>query len=137
MATYHGKGAHLTVAAQNLSAHITDIDFPRSTDMAESSTLGDEAKEFLSGLTDATLSISGRWDDTVTTGPDAVLAPLVGAETSSAIVFGPSGSTTGRVRYTFNAFCTSYQTTASIGDVVAFAASFQVSGAVVRDTFPI
>lgn len=134
MAKYHGKQGHFTIDAVDLSTYLTDISLDESTDTAEVSTMGDQAKEFVEGLTGGTISLSGAWDDTATTGPDAVLNGLKGAG-ANAFVYGPAGDEAGMVRYTGQAILTSYARTTPIGGAVAFTAGFQITGAVTRDTF--
>lgn len=134
MAQTHGKNAHFTVNSVDLSAYLTEAGMSRSGDVAESSTMGDTAKEYLEGLEDATLNISGVWDNTASTGPDAVLSGLFGGG-SVAFEYGPEGGTTGDVKHSGSCICTGYEVTAPIGDVVAFTASFQVTGGVTTGTF--
>lgn len=134
MAFVHGSKANFQINSKDLSAFCDNVDFPNTTDTAETSTFGSTAKSYIVGLTDSTMSIQGKWDPTVTTGPDAVLFPLIGAA-ATTFIFGPQGSTTGNVKYTGSAICTSYKVTSPIGGVVVFTADFQVSGAVTRTTF--
>lgn len=143
MAFVHGKGTHFTIddsggTPRNLSAYCTEVNFPRDFDMAETSTFGNTYKTFIQGLGSATVSISGRYDSTATTGPDVVLSSLVGAANTATLVYGPEGSTAGRVRYSGEYWLASYEITGSIGDVVSFSASFQLAtnAGITRDTFP-
>jgi hypothetical protein len=85
-------------------------------------------------MSDATIEISGRWDDTASTGPDAVLKALKGTG-ANAFIYGPSGDTGGMVKITGNAILTNYSRSTPVGDVVAFSASFQVTGDVTETTF--
>jgi hypothetical protein len=89
----------------------------------------------VSGQSDTTLSISGKYDSTAATGPDVVLQGLIGLETTSTFEYGPEGGATGKVRYTGECFLTGYSVSSPVGDVVSFTADFQISGAVTRGTF--
>lgn len=135
MAFVHGKGAVFTIDSDELTTYLTDASLSNSVDVAETTTFGSEAKTYVSGQSDATISISGRYDSTASTGPDAVLNGLIGGETAVAFELGPEGSSTGKVKYTGNCFLTSYEVTAPVGDVVAFTASFQCSGAITKGTY--
>lgn len=135
MAFVHGKDSVFTVNTKELSAYLTQADISNSVDMAETSTMGSEAKSYVSGLSDATISIAGFYDSTGTTGPDAVLNALVGGDSSTTFEYGPEGGTSGKVKYSGNCFLTSYNVTAPVGDVVGFAADFQVTGAVTKTTY--
>jgi len=141
MAFTHGKGAVFKIdnsggTLQTLTAYVDSIDFNNTVDTAETTTMGSEVKTYLSGQSDATLSISGKWDSTASTGPDAVLNGLIGLEATSTFEVGPEGSTTGKVKYTGECFLTSYVVSAPVGDVVTFTADFQVTGAITKTTYP-
>jgi hypothetical protein len=137
----HGKGAAFRIdnaagTLTTLTPYVDSVELNHAIDTAETTTMGAEAKTFVSGQSDATLSVSGKYDSTVTTGPDVVLAGLIGLEATSTFEAGPEGSTTGKVRYTGECFLTGYVISAPVGGVVTFTADFQVTGAVTRGTFP-
>lgn len=134
MAKYHGYKGHFSIDGVDLSSYLTDVSMDQSVDVAETSTFGTLDKTYLDGMRDATISIAGRWDDTASTGPDVVLQGLRG-DGANAFIYGPSGSTGGMVKYTGNAILTAYAPTTPIADVVAFTATFQVTGAITRTTF--
>lgn len=136
MAFVHGKDAVFKVGSTDLSAYLNQADLDQSVDMAETSTMGVEAKTFISGLSEAKITVAGFYDSTGTTGPDAVLNPLVGSDTSSTFEYGPEGSTSGKIKFSGSCYVTSYKFTAPVGDVVGFSAEFQVTGAVTRGTYP-
>lgn len=131
MAKHHGKDSTFTIDGVELTTYLDSITMPETVDVAETSTMGQDAKTYIEGMSGGTISISGRWDETATTGPDAVLSGLKGAG-ESAFVYGPAGDATGAVTYTGNAILTGYSRTSPIGDVVAFTADFQITGAVTR-----
>lgn len=135
MAFVHGKDSVFTVNSKDLSAFLTQADLGNEVGLAETSTMGVEAKTYISGLSDATISIAGFYDSTGTTGPDAVLNALVGSDSSTTFEYGPEGGTTGKVKYSGSCFLTSYQISAPVGDVVAFSGDFQVTGAITKGTY--
>lgn len=135
MAKYHGKNAHFSADAVDLSTFLDSIDWPEERDTAETSTFGQDAKTYVVGLTGSTVDIGGKWDDTAVTGADVVLSAMFADEDPVALIFGPSGNASGRRKYTANGYLTSYQTSAPIGDVIAFTASFQITGPVTRGVF--
>lgn len=141
MAFYHGKGlvfkidnAAGTITA--LTSYVDSVDLDNGVDMGETTTAGAEDKTFVSGQAEHDLSISGKWDDTASTGPDAILFSLVGLEASSSFEFGPAGSTAGKVKYLGECFMTGYKTSAPVGGVVTFTADFKITGAVTRTVWP-
>lgn len=135
MAKHHGKDSYLSVNAVNLTTYLDSIEFPRSVETAETTTMGSESKSYISGLSDATISIAGKWDETASTGPDAVLSGLVGSDSSVAFEYGPHGNAASAIKYSGNLFLTSYQVSSPLGDVVAFTAEFQVTGDITRGAF--
>lgn len=136
----HGKGLAFKIdnaagVLQTLTAYVDSVDLNQSVDTAESTTAGAEAKTYLSGQSDATLSISGKYDSTASSGPDVTLNGLIGLETTSTFEYGPEGGTTGKIKYTGECFLTGYTISAPVGDVVSFTADFQVTGAITKSTF--
>ena len=132
----HGKSTVFKVdnsggSLTDISNTLTDVSFPQSVDTAETSTFGSSAKSYVVGLTDSTLSVSGNFDATV----DAHLAAVLGQAASLSFEYGPEGSTAGYVKYTGEAYLTSYEKSGAIGDVVSYSAEFQVTGSITRGTY--
>lgn len=141
MAFWHGKGLAFKIdnsagTLATLTSYVDSVDLDNSVDMGETTTASAEDKTFVSGQAEHDLSISGKYDETATTGPDAVLFGIVGLETSSTFEIGPAGSTSGRPKYTGECFLTGYKVSAPVGGVVTFTADFKVTGAVTRTTWP-
>ena len=63
------------------------------------------------------------------------LVMVLGQDATVSFEYGPEGSTSTRVKYSGECILTSYETSAGVGDVVSFTASFQISGAVTRGTW--
>ena len=141
MAFTHGKNAVFKIdnaagTLQTLTTFVDSVDLNQTVDTAESTTMGAEAKTYLSGQSDGTVSISGKYDSTASTGPDVILNGLVGLETTSTFEYGPEGSSAGKIKYTGECFLTSYVVSAPVGDVVTFTADFQITGAITKTTWP-
>lgn len=133
MTVYHGKVSTFKIDSNDLSNYITDVDSPFSADVAESTAKGSTSKTYVEGHFGGTITISGRWDDTVTTGPDAVLEGLWG-DGANAFEIGYGGDANGQVIYTGNAILTGYTPTSPLAGVVGFSATFQITGDVTRTT---
>lgn len=138
MAFVHGKSAHLSIdnSSGNLvdySTYLDDIGFPRDVETAETTTFGvaGSAKTYIVGLSDATISASGKFDATA----DATLAGVLGQATPLDFEYGPAGNGSGAVKYSGSCIMTSYEVSASVGDVVSASADFQVTGQITRGTF--
>lgn len=132
----HGKSTTFKVdnsggSLTDISNTLTDVTFPQTVETAETTAFGDSAKTYIVGLTDSTISISGTFDATV----DAHLAGVLGQAASLSFEYGPEGSTAGYVKYSGEAYLTSYEKSGSVGDAVKYTAELQVTGAVTRGTW--
>jgi hypothetical protein len=129
----HGKNAAFKIddsggTIRDISDVLTDVSISRTADVAEVSAFSNSSKAFVSGLKDATLTISGSFDATV----DGYLSGILGAEGS--FEFYPIGTTGGNPKASGEAIMTSYDRTPDIGGAVTFTAAFQVSGDVTEGT---
>ena len=129
----HGKNAAFKIddsggTLRDISNVLTDVSISRTADVAEVSAFSNSSKAFVSGLKDATLTISGSFDQTV----DGYLSGILGAEVD--FEFYPIGTTSGLPKATGKAILTSYDRTPDIGGAVSFTAAFQVSGDVTEGT---
>ena len=137
----HGKSARFELdnAANTLvelSDVIEDISFSQSLETAETTTMGNSAKTYITGLSDATISVSGKFDATIDAQINAVQAGLAdGTITSSSWTYRANSGIVGagNPEYQGEALITSYEVSASVGDVVTFSLELQVTGAIVRD----
>lgn len=132
----HGKSAVFKIddsggTLRDISAYLEDISFPRSIETAETTTFGKSAKTYITGLTDSTISISGKFDSTA----DGYLAGIIGQSATVSFEYGPAGSTGGNVKYSGECIMTSYEVSATVGDVVTATAEFQVTDTVTRGTW--
>lgn len=141
MAFRHGKNAAFKLdnasgSLVDLSAYLDEIGFPVSAETGETTTFGKTAKTYIIGLTDATLSLSGKWDSTV----DAHFAGVIAAQSAGTVStvsfeYGPEGTASGRIKYSGEALVTSFDTSSPVGDVVTFSVELQVSDSVTRGTW--
>ena len=135
MAFVHGKSSTFKLdnasgSLTDISAFVNNVDFPETADVAETSVLGASNKTYIVGLKDATISISGLFDATV----DAILGAVVGQTATLSYEYSPEGTASGKVKYTGEAILTNYALSSPVGDVVAYSADLQCSGAVTRGT---
>ena len=123
-------------ANRDLSTFITEISgLPGARNLNEATALGDSGATFHPGLENVTISISGHFDDTATTGPEAVLGPLRTHTAAVAFSYGPKGSTSGFLKYSGTFWVTELAVDSSVGSLVAWSSSLQVEGTVTRGTF--
>ncbi|BAQ84729.1 Phage minor tail protein 2 [uncultured Mediterranean phage uvMED] len=135
MAFVHGKSSvfkldNASGSLTDISAFVNNVDFPETADVAETSVLGASNKTYIVGLKDATISLSGLFDATA----DAIFGAVVGQTATLSFEYSPEGTATGKIKYTGECILTNYAMSSPVGDVVAYSADLQVSGAVTRGT---
>lgn len=136
MAFVHGKSAVFKLddsggTLRDLSAYLEEVSMPRSIETAEVTTFGSSAKSYITGLTDATISLSGKFDSTA----DGYLAGVVGQSATLSFEYGPAGSTGGLIKYSGECILTSYEVGATVGDAVTASVELQVTGTITRGTW--
>lgn len=143
MAFLHGKSASFKIdnsagSLTDISAYCEEVSISRNFETAETTTFGaaGSAKTYIMGLTDATISISGKFDAAGASTVDSVLSGILGQAATSTFEYKASSATTSATNpaYTGECFLTSYEVSAPVGDAVTFSAEFQVTGAVTRAT---
>lgn len=122
----------ITVATKDLSAFIDSHDWTRQADTEDVTTYGASSHAFLGTLLGATLSLTGRYDSTATTGPKAVLEGNLSA--SVAVVLQEEGAGTGLPQSTFNAIVKTYTESGTVAGVTKFKSDLQVTGDVTTST---
>jgi hypothetical protein len=128
MAFVHGRLGEFTYNSVVLSTFCDNLEIGIDVDTAEVTTFGDAWKEFIAGLAGATITISGSWDPTTTSGPASAITSTLGTAPKTFIAE-PGGAAVTQHR-TGSCICTSYSETASVSDRVTFSADFLVTGAV-------
>ena len=121
---------------RDLSPYITEVrGLPGPRTLNEVTALGDSGVKFIQGLQDVTITLNGMFDNTATSGPDAVLGPLRTHTSAVDFEYGPEGSGTGDVKYSGTCWVVSYELRSRVGNLVEWSASLQVEGTVTRGTF--
>lgn len=129
MAAEAAKVASLTVNSNDIGVKSKSIAFPRETGMEDVTVFGANSRSYIATLLDGTISASGVWD----TALDGFLAPDLGV--SRAFVFGPQGATTGDIKYSGNAFLTSFEVGDEVDGIIEYSAEWQITGDVTRGTY--
>ena len=130
MAFAAGKNVTFSLNGTAIGTFLSNVSLTRNGDTLDVTTFGDSDREFIQGLRSATITISGYFDPTASTGPDAVLATAFGDADGVAfsLVFG-TGTT---VTYSGSCLVASYETTAAVDGLIAFSASLTATGAITR-----
>lgn len=99
---YHGKLSRfwlgtfaLPATLVDVSGYFTNIAFPQEFDEDETSAFGDGTKEFILGLSDSTLTLTGNYDPTIA----AQLGALHFSDVTPNWEYYPIGPGTGKVKY--------------------------------------
>lgn len=136
MAFIAGKGYLVKVNSADVSAWLTNVSFPLTKDALETTTMGDSARDYIEGLRNATVTLSGRWDGAVND-LDSDLYTAWNSGSTVTFALNPTGAPTSGTSnpfYTGSCHVTNYEHSAAFDGVVAFSATLQVSGAVTRNT---
>ena len=121
---------------RDLSTYITEVrGLPGLRSLNEVTALGDSGVKFIPGLEDVSIALSGIFDDTATSGPDAVLGPLRTHTSAVDFEYGPEGSGTGDVKYSGTCWMLYYELRSRVGNKVEWTAALQVEGVVSRGTY--
>ena len=121
---------------RNLSPYVEEVEpLGRQVSWRDVTGLNDEAPQVTAGTEPAQeFNLRGIFDDTPVSGPDAVLAGIIGRVVT--VSYGPAGRQAGRRKITGEFLCLGYQVGGKAGPgagdgLVRFSARFRQSGAVV------
>jgi len=141
MAFVHGKNGAFELDNSSgvltaLSSISNEFSFSQSIETAETTTFGSAAKTYITGLNDATISLSGLFDVTTSTVIEGTIAALIdGTIASASLKFGPAGNTSGYKSYSQEVIVTSFDISVPVGDVVSLSVEFQRTGATTISTY--
>ena len=130
MAFLHGKTSAVLYGGYDLSPFFNQVSASQAVETAETTAFGDNAKTYITGLRDGTMSLSGMFDGAVDA-VDQVLASYIGSETSTPVTYA-TVPTIGAVAFSCNAHETSYEVSSPVGDVVSASAEVQATGGIDR-----
>jgi hypothetical protein len=133
MGFVHGKGTAVSLDAKDLGTFSNSVTFGRTADSHDVTTFGKNSKVYAPGLKDGTASIEGIYDNTASTGPGAVLRPLIGAA-AVELVYEPEGTGASKPIATVDVLVTSYEESAPVADMITFTAELQLSDDIVDTT---
>ena len=131
----------MNVQVDNAGGTLVDISnyvdavggFAPAAETAESTGFGDAWREYVAHLKDGgEFTIEGNYDDTATTGPDAILNAIGSTRT---VQLGWGGTANGKPKTSVEAIITKYERRASVGSLTRFVASMKSTGAVTEGTF--
>ncbi|SCG38240.1 hypothetical protein [Micromonospora zamorensis] len=125
MAFVHGKNTFISLGGDDLSAFTTTSQLEKTADSHDVTTYGKKAHVFNGGLLNGSGTISGIYDSTASTGPRAVINPLVG--TVVELIRQPEGAGTGKPQDVVDVLVTKYTETNPVADMVTWSCDLQFS----------
>jgi hypothetical protein len=125
MAFIHGKDTFVSVDGDDLSAFTNTSEFTKSGDSHDVTTYGKDSHVYNGGLLDGKFTMGGTYDNTASTGPRAVLEPIVG--TVVTVIRQPEGTGSSLPQDEFDGLLLTYTETSPVADMVAWTAEFQIS----------
>lgn len=141
MAFVHGKKSVFKIddvggSLQDISAFCEEVSLSRDIETAEVTTFGDDAKEYITGLSDATISLSGKFDSGTASAIDPVLTGVLGSASTVSWAYRVNSASTSATNpeYQGEGILTSYEVSGTVGDAVTFSAEIQCTGAITRAT---
>lgn len=137
----HGKKSVFKIdnsagSLTDISAFCEEVSLSRSIETAEVTTFGDDSKEYITGLSDATVSLSGKFDAGNASAIDPILSGILGAASTVSWAYRVNSASTSSTNpeYQGEGILTSYEVSAPVGDAVTFSAEIQCSGNITRAT---
>lgn len=132
MAFSSGKGADVLINEFDLAKYFNNLDLSRDADVPETTVFGDDDRTYIAGLRGGTISLSGFFDNTTTTGSDEVLNATLGVATARLMSAAPIGMTLGNPVYMLTTHTTSYSVTSPVDGVVGVSADVTATAQIDR-----
>ena len=139
MAFIHGKKSVFKIdnsggSLIDISTYCEEVSLSRDIETAEVTTFGDDAKEYITGLSDATISLSGKFDAGSASAVDAVLSGILGQDATVSWAYRVNSASVSATNpeYQGEGILTSYEVSGTVGDAVTFSAELQCTGAITR-----
>jgi len=117
---------------QDLSAYANSVDFGFPRDMLDTTTFGSTQKTSMPGFGGGDdIAIAFRYDPTV----ESHLNGLATLTTTTTVQIAPSGTATGKEKYSFETYLMNYPIKATPEGIDEITATFRKTGAYSRGTF--
>lgn len=123
----HGKNVKVFVDEFDFSSYFNDVSASTTVETAETTSFGSDAKEYITGLRDGTVSLSGMFEGTASVGTDDYFETVLGADVKQKVIVASEGHTLGGRAVMLESDATSYEVSGAIADVVQASAEFQSS----------
>lgn len=125
MSNVHTKATVIILDGNDISEHCNGSNLARTGDSHDLTTYGKDSHVFGGGLKNGTAQISGFYDTSTSTGPRAVIEPLLA--TTVPFIRRVEGTGSGKPQDSVNVVVTSYTETSPVADYVTWSADLQLS----------
>jgi hypothetical protein len=132
MTFVHGKDTYISLDGDDLSPVTTTSQLEKSADSHDVTTYGQDAHVFNGGLLNGTATMSGIYDSSTSTGPSAVIDPLVG--TNVTLIRRTQGTGAGKPQQSVNVLVLKYTETNPVADMITWSCDLQLSGTITGST---
>ncbi len=130
MSNQHGSKTVVLLSSIDLSAYTNNTAFNRKADTHDNTCYGASAHTYGAGLTDGTVTISGKYDTAASSVPSTVIPPLLGSSITYAFKFRSEGTGSGKAQRACDVIVAEYVETSPVADYVSWSAQLQITGAV-------
>lgn len=138
----HGAGTYFSLedsgaaTLRNVSIYLTSVDFNWKNDTHDNTTFTATGHGYQVGLTDGTITLSGFWNITASTGLSTVVDSLMALKTTTlGFEYGPDTNTAGKTKYSGECVLQDLAYSSPVADMVTATITLQISGAVTKGTF--
>lgn len=125
----HGKNTKVLTGNYDLSSYFNEASASQMVETGETTTYGANAKTYVVGLADGTISMSGMFDGEANA-VDQVLSTYLGDASGAVITIAPEGLAHSRRVKSASTHSTSYEISSPVADVVSVSAEAQVTGGI-------
>ena len=132
MTFVHGKDTFISLDGDDVSSFTTTSTLERTADSHDVTTYGQDNHVFRGGLGNGTGSASGIYDSSTSSGPRAIIEPLIGSNVT--LIRRTEGTGSGKPQQSVDVLITKYTETNPVADMITWSTDFQLSGAVTPTT---
>ena len=137
MAVFALINAYVTINAVDLSDHCRAVTINTEADALDSTAFGDTWREYTGGLKQGTVAFEFL-DDFASSSVDSTLFSILNTGTNVAVAVKPVNTTISATNpeYQFNITPNAYNMGGSLGEMAMKSLTYNITGAVTRDTTP-